>query len=142
MVISGDTKTIGYVGIGTTPTTALHVYTAAANILRLQTAAVNGTNSIEFMRGNSTDPLTDYRLLTDTEGKFKIQYANNLLAYGQTDTDLIDLTTTNTIIYKPTEFKGNVGIGTVPHATYKKKKQWLLSESEGRWATRRQGGGW
>ncbi len=23
-----------------------------------------------------------------------------------------------------------------------KKKQWLLSESEGMWATRRQGGGW
>ena len=119
VLIGGDTRTIGYVGIGTTASTALHIYTAAANILRLQTAPVDGTNSIEFMRGNSTDPLTDYRLLTDTGGKFKIQYANNLLAYGATDTDLIDLSTTNTIIYKPTEFKGNVGIGTAPHATYK-----------------------
>ena len=119
VLIGGDTRTIGYVGIGTTASTALHVYTAAANILRLQTAPVSGTNSIEFMRGNSTDPLTDYRLLTDTSGKFKIQYANNVLAYGATDTDLIDLSTTNTIIYKPTEFKGNVGIGTAPHATYK-----------------------
>ena len=119
VLIGGDTRTVGYVGIGTTASTALHVYTAAANILRLQTAPVNGTNSIEFMRGNSTDPLTDYRLLTDTAGKFKIQYANNVLAYGATDTDLIDLSTTNTIIYKPTEFKGNVGIGTAPHATYK-----------------------
>ena len=119
VLIGGDTRTIGYVGIGTTASTALHVYTAAANILRLQTAPVSGTNSIEFMRGNSTDPLTDYRILTDTGGKFKIQYANNVLAYGATDTDLIDLSTTNTIIYKPTEFKGNVGIGTVPHATYK-----------------------
>ena len=119
VLIGGDTRTIGYVGVGTTASTALHVYTAAANILRLQTAPVNGTNSIEFMRGNSTDPLTDYRIFTDTGGKFKIQYANNLLAYGDAETDLIELSTTNTIIYKPTEIKGNVGIGTTPHATYK-----------------------
>jgi len=119
LLIGGDTRTIGYVGIGTTASTSLHVYTAAANILRLQTAPVDGTNSIEFMRGNSSDPLTDYRLLTDTAGKFKIQYANNELVYGAAGTDLIELSTTNTIIYKPTELKGNVGIGTAPHATYK-----------------------
>jgi hypothetical protein len=119
VLIGGDTKTIGYVGIGTTASVPLHVYTAAANILRLQTAPVNGTNSIEFVRGNTTDPLTDYRIFTNLDGKFKIQYANNLLAYGDAETDLIELSTTNTIIHKPTEFKGNIGIGTTPHATYK-----------------------
>lgn len=47
----------GKVGIGTaTPATPLHIYNATNNILRLQTASVDGTNSIEFVRGNTTDP--------------------------------------------------------------------------------------
>jgi hypothetical protein len=114
VVVLGDTRTVGYVGIGTTGATSLHTYNAAANILRLQTAPVDGTNSIEFVRGSTTDPLNDYRLITDTAGKFKLQYSTNVLAYGGTGSDLINLSATNINLYKNTEITGNVGIGTVP----------------------------
>ena len=114
-----DTEIFANVGIGTVPATSLHTYNAAANILRLQTAAVDGTNSIEFVRGNTTDPLNDYRLITDTAGKFKLQYSTNVLAYGGTGSDLINISATNINLYKNTEITGNVGIGTIPDATYK-----------------------
>jgi hypothetical protein len=114
-----DTEIFANVGIGTTPATSLHIYKATNNILRLQTAAVDGTNSIEFVRGNTTDPLNDYRLITDTTGKFKLQYSTNVLEYGGTGSDLINISATNINLYKNTEISGNVGIGTTPDAIYK-----------------------
>jgi hypothetical protein len=108
----------GKVGIGiTSPSTQLHLY-ATNNILRLQTAPVDGTNSIEFVRGSITDPLNDYRLHTDTTGKFKLQYSTNALAYGGTGSDLIHVSPTNINIYKDTEITGNVGIGTTPITSF------------------------
>jgi len=108
----------GKVGIGiTSPATQLHLY-ATNNILRLQTAPVDGTNSIEFVRGSTTDPLNDYRLHTDTTGKFKLQYSTNALAYGGTGSDLIHVSPTNINIYKDTEITGNVGIGTTPITSF------------------------
>jgi hypothetical protein len=108
----------GKIGIGTaTPVTPLHVYNATNNILRLQTAPVDGTNSIEFVRGNTTDPLNDYRIITDTTAKFKIQYSTNTLAYGGTGSDLINISSTNINLYKDTEITGKLGIGTAPNAT-------------------------
>ncbi len=108
----------GKVGIGiTTPSTPLHLY-ATNNILRLQTAPVDGTNSIEFVRGSTTDPLNDYRLHTDTTGKFKLQYSTNAVAYGGTGSDLIHVSPTNINIYKDTEITGNVGIGTTPITSF------------------------
>jgi len=99
----------GKVGIGTaTPATPLHIYNATNNILRLQTASVDGTNSIEFVRGNTTDPLNDYRLITDTAGKFKIQYQNNTTNYDNTTNQLMLFDIDKTIIYKPTELKSNI----------------------------------
>jgi hypothetical protein len=104
----------GKVGIGiATPSTPLHLY-ATNNILRLQTAPVDGTNSIEFVRGSTSDPLNDYRLHTDTTGKFKVQYSTNAVSYGGTGSDLIHISPTNINIYKDTEITGNVGIGTSP----------------------------
>jgi hypothetical protein len=108
----------GKVGIGiTSPATQLHLY-ATNNILRLQTAPVDGTNSIEFVRGSTTDPLNDYRLHTDTTGKFKLQYSTNALAYGGTGSDLIHVSPTNINLYKDTEITGNVGIGTTPITSF------------------------
>ena len=108
----------GKVGIGiTSPATQLHLY-ATNNILRLQTAPVDGTNSIEFVRGSITDPLNDYRLHTDTTGKFKLQYSTNAIAYGGTGSDLIHVSPTNINIYKDTEITGNVGIGTTPITSF------------------------
>jgi hypothetical protein len=108
----------GKVGIGiTSPATQLHLY-ATNNILRLQTAPVDGTNSIEFVRGSTTDPLNDYRLHTDTTGKFKVQYSTNAIAYGGTGSDLIHISPTNINIYKDTEITGNVGIGTTPITSF------------------------
>ena len=105
----------GKIGIGTaTPATPLHIYNATNNILRLQTAPVDGTNSIEFVRGSTIDPLNDYRLFTDTTGKFKLQYSTNTLAYGGTGSDIINTSATNINLYKDTEITGNLGIGTTP----------------------------
>ena len=108
----------GKVGIGiTSPSTPLHIYNATNNILRLQTAPVDGTNSIEFVRGGTTDPLNDYRLHTDTTGNFKLQYSTNTLAYGGTGSDLIHVSPTNINLYKDTEITGRLGIGTSPANT-------------------------
>jgi hypothetical protein len=105
----------GKVGIGiATPATPLHIYNATNNILRLQTAPVDGTNSIEFVRGSTTDPLNDYRLHTDTTGKFKVQYTTNAVAYGAAGSDLIHISPTNINLYKDTEITGKLGIGTSP----------------------------
>ena len=107
----------GQVGIGTAPATKLHTYHATDNILRLETAT-SGTNSIEFRRGTATDVFTDYRLISST-GLIRLQYENNLLAYGASGTELITSSTTLTTIFKNTSFTGNVGINVAPHATYK-----------------------
>jgi hypothetical protein len=107
----------GQVGIGTAPTAQLHTYHATANRLLLETGTT-GTNSIEFRRGTATDIFTDYRLISDTS-VFKLQYENNLLAYGASGTDLLSSTTTLTTIYKDTTFNGKVSIGNPIHATYK-----------------------
>ena len=109
----------GKVGIGiATPSTPLHIYNATNNILRLQTAPVDGTNSIEFVRGSTSDPLNDYRLHTDTTGKFKVQYSTNAVSYGGTGSDLIHISPTNINLYKDTEITGNVGIGTTPITSF------------------------
>jgi hypothetical protein len=107
----------GQIGIGTTPATKLHVYHATDNKLRLETGTT-GTNSIEFRRGTANDVFTDYRLISDT-GVFKLQFENNLLAYGASGTELFNTTSTLTSIFKNTSFSGNVGINVAPHATYK-----------------------
>jgi hypothetical protein len=107
----------GQVGIGTAPTAKLHTYHATNNILRLETSTT-GTNSIEFRRGTANDVFTDYRLISDA-GVFKLQYENNLLAYGASGTELFNSTATLTSIFKNTSFSGNVGINVAPHATYK-----------------------
>ena len=107
----------GQVGIGTAPATKLHTYHATDNILRLETGTT-GTNSIEFRRGTAVDAFTDYRLISST-GLIRLQYENNLLAYGASGTELITSSTTLTTIYKNTSFSGNVGINVAPHATYK-----------------------
>ena len=107
----------GQVGIGTAPAVKLHTYHATNNILRLETSTT-GTNSIEFRRGTANDVFTDYRLISDT-GVFKLQYENNLLAYGASGTELLNTTSTLTTIFKNTSFSGNVGINIAPHATYK-----------------------
>ena len=107
----------GQVGIGTAPATKLHTYHATDNILRLETGTT-GTNSIEFRRGTAVDAFTDYRLISST-GVFRLQYENNLLAYGASGTELITSSTTLTTIFKNTSFSGNVGINAQPHATYK-----------------------
>ena len=107
----------GKIGIGTAPTTTLHTYHTTNNILRLETGT-SGTNSIEFRRGTAIDIFTDYRLISDA-GVFKLQYENDLLAYGASGTELINSTATLTSIYKNTSFSGNVGINIAPHTTYK-----------------------
>jgi hypothetical protein len=107
----------GSVGVGTTPATPLHIYHATANILRLETGTT-GTTSIQFTKGTTTDALTDYRLISDTN-VFKLQYSNDTLAYGGTGSDLINISTTNIKLFKNTEITGNVGVGTTPDATYK-----------------------
>ena len=107
----------GKVGIGTTPATKLHTYHATDNILRLETGTT-GTNSIEFRRGTANDIFTDYRLISST-GVFRLQYENDLLAYGASGTELITSTSTLTTIFKNTSFSGNVGINAQPHSTYK-----------------------
>ena len=108
----------GKIGIGTaTPATPLHIYNATNNILRLQTAPVDGTASIEFVRGNITDPVWDYRIINDITGSFKIQYSTNTVAYGGTGSDLINVSPTNINLYKNTEITGNLGIGVNPVKT-------------------------
>ena len=108
----------GKIGIGTaTPATSLHTYHATNNILRLQTAPVDGTASIEFVRGNTTDPVWDYRIINDITGSFKIQYSTNTVAYGATGSDLINVSPTNINLYKNTEITGNLGIGVYPVKT-------------------------
>ena len=107
----------GQVGIGTTPEVKLHTYHATSNILRLETGTT-GTNSIEFRRGTAIDIFTDYRLISET-GIFKLQYENNLLAYGASGTDLLSSTSTLTTNYKDTTFNGKVSIGNPIHATHK-----------------------
>jgi len=108
----------GKIGIGTaTPLTPLHIYNATNNILRLQTAPVDGTASIEFVRGNITDPVWDYRIINDITGSFKIQYSTNTVAYGATGSDLINVSPTNINLYKNTEITGNLGIGVNPVKT-------------------------
>jgi len=107
----------GQVGVGTTPATKLHTYHATDNKLRLETGT-SGTNSIEFRRGLANDVYTDYRLISES-GLFKLQYENNLLAYGNSGTDLLSSTTTLTTIYKDTTFNGKVSIGNPINATYK-----------------------
>jgi len=77
-----------------------------------------GTSSIELFVAREIGNLTNYRLISEI-GDFKIQYANNALGYGDTGTDLFKINHAAATIYKPLESKGNVGIGTTPHETYK-----------------------
>jgi hypothetical protein len=85
--------------------------------LRLQTAPVDATTSIEFVRGTTADPVWDYRLINDITGSFKIQYSTNTVAYGGTGSDLINVSPTNINLYKNTEITGNLGIGVNPVKT-------------------------
>jgi hypothetical protein len=112
---SGEVVIESRVGIGTTPDTPFHSYHETDNILRLQTGT-GGTTSIQFTKGTTTDALTDYRLISDTN-VFKLQYSNDTLAYGGTGSDLLNISTTQTTISKKTQIDDNVGIGTTPHAT-------------------------
>jgi hypothetical protein len=107
----------GQVGVGTAPATRLHIYHATDNKMRLETSTT-GTNSIEFRRGTANDAFTDFRLISET-GLFKLQYENNIVAYGDSGTDLLSSTSTLTTIYKDTTFNGKVSIGNPIHATYK-----------------------
>ena len=105
----------GKIGIGTAaPATPLHIYHATNNILRLQTAPVDATTSIEFVRGSIADPVWDYRLINDITGSFKIQYSTNTIAYGGTGSDLINVSPTNINLYKDTEITGKLGVGIYP----------------------------
>lgn len=99
----------GKIGIGTTPTKTLHTYHATDNILRLGTAT-NGTASIEFVKGTDLDVNSDWRLKLDNV--MKLQYQNSTLAFGDTGTDLMWNSTTQTTFFKPVEFQNKVGIGT------------------------------
>jgi hypothetical protein len=107
----------GKVGIGTaTPSTQLHIYHATDSILRLGTAT-NGKASIEFVRGAIDDVYNDFRLINQA-GAFRLQYENNLLAYGDTGTNLIYASPDQISLGKKTEILGNVGINTSPPTAY------------------------
>lgn len=105
----------GKIGIGTTPTKTLHTYHATDNILRLGTAT-NGTASIEFVKGTDLDVNSDWRL--KLENVMKLQYQNSTLAFGDTGTDLMWNSTTQTTFFKPIEAQSRVGIGTAAPTTH------------------------
>ena len=118
--ISKDTQIDAKVGIGTTPSTTLNTYHLTDNILRLATGTgATDKTQIQFIKGTLTDTSTDFRLVSEL-ALFKLQYATNTLAFGDTGTDLITARATSFTIHKNTTLSDKVGIGGVnPHATYK-----------------------
>jgi hypothetical protein len=120
LTISKDTQIDAKVGIGTTPSTTLHTYQQNDNILRLATGTgTTDKTQIQFIKGAVGDVNGDFRLISELTF-FKLQYANNTLAFGDTGTDLISARATSITLHKNTTLSDKVGIGGVnPHATYK-----------------------
>ena len=118
--ISKNTQIEGNVGIGTSAETPLHTYHATNNILRIATGTgATDKTQIQFIKGTLTDTGTDFRLISEIT-LFKLQYQDQVSAFGATGTDLITARATSITIHKNTTLSANVGIGGVnPHATYK-----------------------
>jgi hypothetical protein len=120
LTISKDTQINANVGIGTTASTTLNTYHLTDNILRMETGAgTTAKTQIQFVKGTTTDINADFRLISEL-AFFKLQYSTNILAFGDTGSDLISARATSLTLHKNTTLSANVGIGGVnPHATYK-----------------------
>jgi len=110
----------GNVGIGTLdPIAPLHIYNTVNTRLLLD-ATTTGTATVEFRRGTGGDAQNDYRFINDSNssnGSLKLQCANSVQIFGNTDADLVWFSSNETIIHKNTTMNGRVGIGTVYHAS-------------------------
>lgn len=109
----------GKVGIGTTPAPyiPLHIYNATDSVARIQ-SGTSGISQIQFIRGVEADALIDYRFVNDAN-LFRLQFQDGGTAtqFGDGNSFLVDVSTTNTRFYKNLQVSGRVGINTAPHAT-------------------------
>jgi hypothetical protein len=88
-----------------------------SNSRLLLDTTTSGTATVEFRRGTGPDMQNDFRFINDTNSSLKLQYENSTHVFGNTATNLMWLSSNETIIHKNTSMYGRVGIGTVYNTT-------------------------